>query len=278
MSQYRSIYSKIWEDGWFTELDSDGKVLWLYLLTNFRVSVAGIYEILPKTIANETDIDKSKCLELVKQFEEDGKIFYADGVMWVKKLRDYQESGSPTVAKRIESDVKNISDGDVKRLYCEHYNIPYAYHIDKVSVECAYPVTGVSAERKKERKEKERERERKEKESSEPLTLITPSDVPVINDFDLWYAHYPVGHKKAGGTARKAWEVLSKANKLPPVDVMIDALEKQKKCKQWAEQGGKYIPYPATYLRGERWNDDIDVVQYSDDYYKNDDDDPFKGD
>ena len=69
--------------------------------------------------------------------------------------------------------------------------------------------------------------------------------------FDLFWRSYPRKVKKA--EARKAFM------KLAPDDAlfarMTAALEQQKRCAQWTEDGGKYIPHPATWINGERWED-----------------------
>lgn len=36
---------------------------------------------------------------------------------------------------------------------------------------------------------------------------------------------------------------------------MIQALERQKASRQWQEDDGKYIPYPAKWLNERRWED-----------------------
>jgi hypothetical protein len=36
-------------------------------------------------------------------------------------------------------------------------------------------------------------------------------------------------------------------------------LEAQKKQEDWRKDGGKFIPYPATYLRQERWDDELTI-------------------
>ena len=37
---------------------------------------------------------------------------------------------------------------------------------------------------------------------------------------------------------------------------IMSAVERAKHCRQWQEEGGKYIPYPATYLNDRRWEDE----------------------
>ena len=54
MADYRTIHSKIWDDDWFADLDSDGKTLWFYLITNRRASVAGIYVLPFRVIVAES--------------------------------------------------------------------------------------------------------------------------------------------------------------------------------------------------------------------------------
>lgn len=75
--------------------------------------------------------------------------------------------------------------------------------------------------------------------------------------FAAFWAAYP---KKAGkAAALKAW------NKLAP-DVVLQeqmgkALEVQKQSQQWRKDGGQYIPMPATWLNGRRWEDETPQTQ-----------------
>lgn len=69
------------------------------------------------------------------------------------------------------------------------------------------------------------------------------------NDFDLFWSYYP---KKTGKeAARKSF------NKIKPnIQVVIKALEWQKKSEQWFKNGGQFIPNPATWINQHRWNDE----------------------
>lgn len=40
---------------------------------------------------------------------------------------------------------------------------------------------------------------------------------------------------------------------------MIAAVEAQCRSTEWQEDNGKYIPYPATWLNQERWEDEDSV-------------------
>jgi hypothetical protein len=68
---------------------------------------------------------------------------------------------------------------------------------------------------------------------------------------EFWKA-YP--RKEAKGRAEKAWEKLRPS--VPLVEAIMCGLERAKGSKAWQEEGGRYIPHPATWLNGRRWEDE----------------------
>ena len=42
--------------------------------------------------------------------------------------------------------------------------------------------------------------------------------------------------------------------------VILRAVEAQKKTKDWLKDGGQYVPHPASWLNGERWQDEIGPI------------------
>ena len=46
-----------------------------------------------------------------------------------------------------------------------------------------------------------------------------------------------------------------------PLDILLEALEQHKRSAQWTKDGGQFIPYPATWLNGKRWEDTIPIQQ-----------------
>jgi hypothetical protein len=74
----------------------------------------------------------------------------------------------------------------------------------------------------------------------------SPDDDP---DFCAFWSTYP--RKVNKPAAFTAW---CKA-KLPPIADILSAVEAHAASEQWQKEGGKFIPHPATWLHGERWND-----------------------
>ena len=71
-----------------------------------------------------------------------------------------------------------------------------------------------------------------------------------IADFDLFWREYP---KKVGKQdARAAFEKVT-----VPVRVLVNALRQHKQSGQWARENGRFIPNPATWLKQQRWEDEL---------------------
>ena len=77
-----------------------------------------------------------------------------------------------------------------------------------------------------------------------------------IPDFEKFWEAYP--KKKGKGAARKAFDNAIK--KGVTGDVLIDAVNRQRYGSQWTKDNGQYIPYPATWLNQERWEDEPDFT------------------
>lgn len=70
--------------------------------------------------------------------------------------------------------------------------------------------------------------------------------------FEKFWSVYP--RKRSKGDAEKAWKALKPDEQLQ--DRIYDALERATTSADWRKEGGKYIPYPATWLRAKGWEDD----------------------
>lgn len=77
------------------------------------------------------------------------------------------------------------------------------------------------------------------------------ADSEILSRFDDFWSVYP--RKVSKATASKAWA------KLKPDDSLcatILADVKQRVSGEWKGKDVQYIPYPATYLNGKRWQDE----------------------
>lgn len=74
--------------------------------------------------------------------------------------------------------------------------------------------------------------------------------------FKLFYSAYP--NKKKRPDAFKAWGQVDGDTLAPEI---MAGLDKALKSAEWAKEGGQYIPYPASWLRGRCWEDSYTPVQ-----------------
>lgn len=78
------------------------------------------------------------------------------------------------------------------------------------------------------------------------------ADVETLQSrFDRFWSLYP--RKQSKSAAFKAFQKLNPDEDL--LGLMLDALVQQAKSPQWTKDGGEYIPHPATWLNGRRWED-----------------------
>lgn len=70
--------------------------------------------------------------------------------------------------------------------------------------------------------------------------------------FDSFWEAYP--RKKNKEAARRAWKQINPDMEL--CRVMAAGLKRDKRSPGWQEEDGRFIPYPASWLRGRRWEDE----------------------
>jgi hypothetical protein len=77
---------------------------------------------------------------------------------------------------------------------------------------------------------------------------------PYTQEFESFWREYP---KKTGkDAAYRAWKAKKRERRLPSLEVLVAALDRAKESDQWREEGGKYIPNPATWINQGRWQDE----------------------
>lgn len=70
--------------------------------------------------------------------------------------------------------------------------------------------------------------------------------------FDTFWSNYP--RHEAKQAARKAFDKLHPDDEL--MQIILEALAKWRKSEQWQKEDGRYIPMPASWLNGRRWEDE----------------------
>ena len=80
-----------------------------------------------------------------------------------------------------------------------------------------------------------------------------PSSNEDDDDFNTFWNEYP--RKVGKQDARKAWKQTSAER--PPIEEIVSRLETCCRSASWLKEGGKFIPYPATWVRRHGWHDEM---------------------
>lgn len=87
----RLIYTKFWEDSYICSLSFKEKLAFLYLFTNSRVNLCGIYELPDKFIKVDLDFSQEDIDKMKKKFEEDGKFYFYQGYVKILNIEKYNQ-------------------------------------------------------------------------------------------------------------------------------------------------------------------------------------------
>ena len=74
-------------------------------------------------------------------------------------------------------------------------------------------------------------------------------------EFEKFWSAYP--RKEGKQKARAAFEKVA-----VPLETLLEAIERQKSSAQWTKDEGQFIPHPATWLNGKRWEDQLPQTGY----------------
>jgi len=229
MSKLRSVNTHFWSDNFIIELDPIEKLLFLYLLTNEKTNMLGIYEIHLRRISFDTGIDSNMLMKIFDRFESAKKAKYCEGFAILPNFLKNQKFNANMrisainawnelpISVRNEDLAKPIGKG-LKAFAKDSEPMP------KIEVES------------------EREKE------GEPS-----SKNEVIDSFDEFYKRYK--KRKDKKKALSAWKNMSKKNREKALAVVDDYVK--------STPDENYRKYPSTWLNGECWNDEIDQVSES---------------
>ena len=99
-------------------------------------------------------------------------------------------------------------------------------------------------------REKEIEEEKEKELENEIEKEYKKESYTHASDFARFWASYP--RKEGRAEAERAFGSVRVG-----IEVILSALERQKRLPQWQLEGGRYIPLPAKWLQGRRWEDKL---------------------
>lgn len=129
MSDYCILNKQFWSDTYVSEeLDTAGKLVYLYLMTNSAVNIAGLYEISRRRIAFETGVPDDEIGNILEKLGADGKIVYDGRICWLCNFHKYNNwKYSPNTIKGVVNYVNAAPAGIVRDAYIEYFSALEGY-------------------------------------------------------------------------------------------------------------------------------------------------------
>jgi len=234
MAKERIINTKFWNDTWIREaLNALDRYFFIYLLTNDKTNISGIYEIPSSTIAIETGIDKDEIINTMFS-KLKPKAYYKSGWVIITNFLTHQHLESDNVIKGIVRELKNAPNEVV--LYAKEMG--YGKGIDRVWE--GYHILNLTK-----------------------LNLTKPTDMS--DKFEVFWDLYPT--KVAKKKSLQAWTKIKLTENL--FQQIIQSLKAHKESDRWSRG---IIPHPTTWINQERWDEVLQKakVEEKKPYYKGD--------
>lgn len=264
MAVYRKVSISFWTDPKVDEQFSpEDKYFFLYLLTNPHTNLCGCYEISHKQISNETGYSTDSVTALLDRFERVyNKIRYDKNTaeMLVLNWKKYNWSSSPKFTSSVEKEISKVKNAQFREFLMsdDTVSILYPYSMDTVPIAPVTVTDTVNSYSSNSNNDINLENVNTEKE----VKKRARKNYEDTEEFTAFWDAYPKHQGKA--TARTAFEKVD-----VPLQVLLDAIEEQKKSRQWTKDGGDFIPMPTTWLNQRRWEDSMNVNMQGKDRYAN---------
>jgi hypothetical protein len=120
MAKYRPIKTEVWEDDWFYSLSAPEKLIWIFLLTNDRTSLCGIYKVSIGYVYRMTKVSEDTIKKALERFEQADKATLIDN-QWISiKNIVKHHSASPKITDGMNRELAEIPQEIAKLAYPIH--------------------------------------------------------------------------------------------------------------------------------------------------------------
>lgn len=239
MRDYSKVSGAFWtgKTGKALRGDFQAQVVAMYLMTSPHANMIGVFHCPLIYIAHETGSPIEGALKGLQRLCNEAFCTYDEEseMVWVHEMARFQVGDvlKPTDKQvlGIQKQYDSMPEGRIKSGFFEKYSE-------------AFCIAGSK---------------KKSKPLASPLQAPTKPEAGTgtetgVNRFAEFWSAYP--KKKAKADALKAWK---KAEVNGEFQSLLTALELQKQSADWKKNNGEFIPFPATWLNGRRWEDEIPV-------------------
>ena len=103
MSKKRSVSTAFWSDPFIEDIAPEYKLLFLYLITNEKTNMLGIYEASKRKMAFETGLSLECIKDALEVFERLGKVKHVDNYIILVNYMKHQKYNTNMKKSAIET-------------------------------------------------------------------------------------------------------------------------------------------------------------------------------
>ena len=132
--KYRQINTNFWEDGYILDLTNEEKIFFIYIFTNDKVNMTGIYELPDRVISSTLGATLGVVAELKKKFTKDNKFSFYKGWVFIHNFSVHNHySSAPNVVKTFVKDFNSIPE-DVRGYFFTTLKLSYILPIEDMDI------------------------------------------------------------------------------------------------------------------------------------------------
>ena len=107
--KYRQIKTDFWEDSYILELSSKEREFFIYLFTNPKVNMVGIYELPDRIVRSTLGYTLDELARFQKKLQSDNKYYFFKNWVFVNNFSEHNKySPAPNVVKTFIKDFNSI--------------------------------------------------------------------------------------------------------------------------------------------------------------------------
>lgn len=259
---YRKLSASVWGDERFRRLSKpkpNAQFLWIYLLTGPHTTpLPGLFVAGQRQLAEALEWPPAALCTCLEELTTPGMVRadWTARVVWIPNALRHNPPDNPNVVRGWRKMFALLPECDLTREAAQAFRVflanlgePFAEPFSKPLVEpFAEPCP---KQEQYQYQEQYREQEQEQKQDPPAPLKRRESDSGYADTFSIFWEKYP--NKKAKGAAGKAWRKLNPDAGL--LQKILDAVAAQVSSEAWTRDGGRFIPHPATWLNGQRWED-----------------------
>ncbi len=250
---FTRVYREIWDDPDFYQLTEIGKLVYLYLITTPIGSQFGIFKAGFASLHEASRLPEKSFRKGFQETSAKGFVKYSKEhlLVWIPRYVPRNPPNNPKVIMGWGNAWNQLPDCELKTesyfsilKFIQGFNADWVKHFESSFERPIERATESSID-----SPSEHTVQCSEFSVQNSVFRETQSAGARGDDFELFWSSYPKKSDKK--KARASWK---KSKTLPSIEVILEALEKQKQSDQW--QRG-IIPLPTTWINNDRWEDEI---------------------